>query len=159
MNTRFHLRADPNHHAILGLHLRSPENLIARAMHLAGAPAHVYTKDDDFAALVLKDIRNYSHGKALADLLDADRFAMEGNKLFGCHKAASVRSWLKHWRASSFLRNNFPASEYVAKARRVCCGCHELGSFALSHQQRVQAQLNEERAKDRYARNNRRTFS
>ncbi len=111
------------------LHFRSTEQDVTAAIRSVGR-SWDYAKDRGFATFVLRDCLTIEQIEAIIMTLNADAHAMGANC---CQKTWTIKSFLQHFqkRPSSWGKD-FKSAELVAPARRTCCGCHEVGSFALS---------------------------
>ncbi len=121
-----------SHPAILALHLRSTAEEVDKALKLAAGNESywIYARDNHFERHVLKDIVTIDQLKAFIALLNADRYAMEGNKKYTCQK-----TWgLLHtdWEKEKINFKYLTAADYLSSIRRIHCCCHQVGSFALS---------------------------
>lgn len=100
-----------------------------------------YLKDDHFAKFIYLDIETVEDVEAFLVKLDKDNeeHTKPGPFRWGCSKARGIRQWLTkdYWQES-------PEKLRIAIAsnRRICCSCHEVGSFKrrdelpVSHEER-----------------------
>lgn len=116
---------NPRHPALKKLHFRSTEAEVNQAMQKAGAPNYRYAKDAEFRDFVLRDIQTVEQAEAFIGLLNADCHA-RGYK-HDCQKTWALKNLAKKVKKYKYLT---PAS-FLSSARRTCCSCHELCSFAL----------------------------
>lgn len=99
--------------------------------------SHQYIKDYEFERYVLNTLTNV--GQAIALLLRLDSECKRWGPAWsgGCSKVRAVWPW---YMGTETMWNNPQRADWkfwwehfrspLAYARRVCCGCHETGSFA-----------------------------
>jgi hypothetical protein len=114
------------HPALVKLHLRSSEAEVNAAMKAAGCASYEYAKDREFEKYVLRDIHTLEQAKAFIAMLNAD-----------CHALGYTHGCQKTWGLTSLARDvkkyhNLSLASHLSSCRRTHCGCHEVGSFALS---------------------------
>ena len=122
---------DPYHYALSRLHLRSTDDEVTHALHLAGAGQWDYARDHHFERYVFHQVITTDQLKAVLSMLNADRWAMEGgDKKFFCQKTWGLIN--KDWAEESKKYPNLTGAWYLASIRRIHCSCHQVGSFALN---------------------------
>jgi hypothetical protein len=116
--------------AIPGVHSRMGVKEFDAALKAAGVLPNYdwsYSKDHHWAWCNFLDIKSVEDALRFADENDAHRRAMGGmGSDLPCQKNYQIREWLAKpfWRADvSRVR------QVLACSRRICCGCHETGSY------------------------------
>lgn len=118
--------ARANHPAVKALHVRSEEKEVTKALKEAGILNEWgYAKDSEFEQYVLKDIQTPEQAKAFIAMLNADAHAM-GRR--DCTKTWGLKNVKRDFKKYSFLT----IASLLSASRRTHCGCHLVGSFALS---------------------------
>lgn len=126
--------------ALAHLGLRSSVAEVEKAFHNSGLwNEYHYAKDEHFE-FVLRDIDSLKMALGFISELNKDAMKRELNHqkswknrntyidtIPTCQKTWGIMSWLedKQWHKPEYIVIPF------AIARRTCCSCHELGSFAL----------------------------
>jgi hypothetical protein len=110
------------------IHARSPVADVEAFCREQGIPLQPsvggpsYAQDRHFSAYAFNEIATVADALALADALDAD--AEPGRT---CTKARVIR---QHLDEPFWSENTGRIRHLLAWQRRVCCGCHETGSYA-----------------------------
>jgi hypothetical protein len=107
------------------LHSRSSIKEVEAEMTRCGVPLHAggnYAVDNHFESYCFDSINTAEDAIKFADELDKDSTT-------GCAKARSIRDGIND---GGFYSKN--PRHCLASARRVCCGCHETGSYAKRNQ-------------------------
>jgi len=90
-----------------------------------------YLKDRDFAKFIYLDINSLEDLEAFLVKLDKDNeeHTKPGPFRWGCSKAKGIRSYLTGNNRAFWTGSVERLRLAMAPNRRICCGCHEVGSF------------------------------
>ena len=115
-----------NHSAVKALNFRSSMAEVDKACHLAKIlPDWGYVKDSEFE-LAFKSIDTKVKLNKFIKQLIQDGLNVKSSLKWPCPRIGAIKDWMLN---SSYWHDKIPS--VIAANRRIHCGCHEVGSYAL----------------------------